>query len=83
MLAKIKRIWDNMRLSYSVKNLRRLTSTPPIEIRPITILLGRNSVGKSTFLRSFPLLRQSVETKSSAPNYGLVITLILEISKVL
>lgn len=56
-----------MRFSYSIKNLRRLTSTPPIEIRPITILLGRNSVGKSTFLRSLPLLRQSIETKSSAP----------------
>lgn len=56
-----------MRLSYSVRNLRRLSSTPLIEIRPITILLGRNSVGKSTFLRSFPLLRQSVETNSNAP----------------
>lgn len=56
-----------MKLSYSVKNLRRLSATPSIEIRPITILLGRNSVGKSTYLRSFPLLRQSVETKSSAP----------------
>lgn len=56
-----------MRFSYSIKNLRRLSSTPPVEIRPITILLGRNSVGKSTFLRSLPLLRQSIETRSSAP----------------
>ncbi|MGJ8533596.1 MAG: AAA family ATPase [Alphaproteobacteria bacterium] len=56
-----------MKISYSLKNLRRLISTPEIEIRPITILVGRNSVGKSTFLRSFPLLRQSIETKSSAP----------------
>ncbi|TCN27600.1 hypothetical protein [Sinorhizobium americanum] len=56
-----------MKINYSVSNLRRLVSTPQVEIRPITILLGRNSVGKSTFLRSFPLLRQSVETKSSAP----------------
>lgn len=56
-----------MRFSYSVENLRRLSATPSIEIRPITILLGRNSVGKSTFLRSLPLLRQSIETKSSAP----------------
>lgn len=38
-----------------------------IEIRPLTILLGRNSAGKSTFLRSLPLLRQSIETNSSAP----------------
>ena len=56
-----------MKLSYFANNLRRLPKTKPIEIRPITILLGRNSVGKSTFLRSFPLLRQSIETKSSAP----------------
>lgn len=56
-----------MRFSYSVRNLRRLTSTPQIEIRPITVLLGRNSVGKSTFLRSLALLRQSIDTKSSAP----------------
>lgn len=56
-----------MRFSYSITNLRRLSQTPSIEIRPITILLGRNSVGKSTFLRSLPLLRQSIETKSSAP----------------
>ncbi|MDW5316504.1 AAA family ATPase [Rhizobium sp. PL01] len=56
-----------MKLSYSVENLRRLSSIPMIEIRPLTILLGRNSAGKSTFLRSLPLLRQSIETKSSAP----------------
>lgn len=56
-----------MRISYSVENLRRLRKTPEIEIRPITILVGRNSAGKSTFLRSLPLLRQSVETRSSAP----------------
>lgn len=56
-----------MKITYSVANLRRLTSMPEVELRPITILLGKNSVGKSTFLRSFPLLRQSIETKSSAP----------------
>ncbi|MBB3440949.1 AAA family ATPase [Rhizobium sp. BK379] len=56
-----------MKISYSVQNLRRLTSVPMIELRPITLLLGRNSVGKSTFLRSFPLIRQSVETNASAP----------------
>lgn len=39
----------------------------PIEIRPITVLVGRNSAGKSTFLRSLPLIRQSMETRSSAP----------------
>ncbi|MGV2016793.1 AAA family ATPase [Agrobacterium sp. 22-223-1] len=56
-----------MKISYSVDNLRRISSMPMIEIRPLTILLGRNSAGKSTFLRSLPLLRQSIETNSSAP----------------
>lgn len=39
---------------------------PLVSLRPITILLGRNSAGKSTFLRSFSLLRQSIEARSSA-----------------
>ncbi|WP_421928786.1 AAA family ATPase [Neoaquamicrobium sediminum] len=56
-----------MRIRYAVNNLRRLIAVPRIEIRPLTILLGRNSAGKSTFLRSISLLRQSIETNSSAP----------------
>lgn len=56
-----------MRVSYSLKNLRSLESTPILPLRPITILVGRNSAGKSTFLRSFSLLRQSLEARSSAP----------------
>ena len=46
-----------------IQNLRSLVDTGFIEIKPLTILLGSNSSGKSTFLRSFPLLTQSV-TKS-------------------
>ena len=56
-----------MKLSYSIENIRRITSIPQIEMRPITILVGRNSAGKSTYLRSLPLIRQSLETRSSAP----------------
>lgn len=56
-----------MRVSYSVENIRRLARVDPIEIRPITVLVGRNSAGKSTFLRSLPLIRQSIETRTSAP----------------
>ena len=56
-----------MKISYGVENLRSLAHTPQIELRPITILVGRNSAGKSTYLRSFALLRQSLEMKSSAP----------------
>jgi predicted ATPase len=51
--------------------IRRLRSlydlSPSIELRPITILLGKNSVGKSSFARLFPLLRQSVERRKRSP----------------
>lgn len=50
-----------------VRNLRCLSDTGRIPIRPITVLVGRNSSGKSTFLRAFPLLRQSVETATESP----------------
>jgi predicted ATPase len=53
--------------AFRVKNLRCLTDTPRIAIKPITVLVGRNSSGKSTFLRAFPLLRQSVETATESP----------------
>ena len=48
-----------MKLYFGLENLRALHVAPPIELRPITILLGRNNVGKSAFLGTFPLLRQS------------------------
>lgn len=47
-----------------IQNLRSLRDSGDLEISPITILLGKNSAGKSTFLRSFPLLRQSSEEKT-------------------
>lgn len=52
---------------FGLKNMRRLRDVRPIEIRPITILVGRNSSGKSTFLRTFPLIRQSLMTRTSSP----------------
>lgn len=56
-----------MQIKYAIKNLRALKATPLIELKPINILVGRNSAGKSTFARTFPLLKQSIETRSSAP----------------
>lgn len=53
--------------AFGVKNLRCLADTGLVPIRPITVLVGRNSSGKSTFLRAFPLLRQSVETARNSP----------------
>lgn len=50
-----------------VKNLRALIDSGDIELKPLTLLVGKNSVGKSTFARIFPLFRQSVEEKRRAP----------------
>jgi predicted ATPase len=50
-----------------IKNLRSLRNTPDLELRPITVFVGANSSGKSTFLRTFPLLRQSVEARKASP----------------
>ncbi|MEX0166822.1 AAA family ATPase [Pseudomonas brassicacearum] len=38
-----------------------------IPVRKINVYVGKNSCGKSTFLRTFPLLRQSVESDTRAP----------------
>ncbi len=54
-------------LKFGIDNVRRLEHVDPIEIKPITLLLGRNSGGKSTFLRTFPLFRQSLMTRTSSP----------------
>jgi hypothetical protein len=52
---------------FGLSNIRRLPLVDLIDLKPITILVGRNSSGKSTFLRSLPLLRQSITTKTSSP----------------
>lgn len=48
-------------------NLRSLSDTGMIELKPLTVLVGKNSSGKSTFLRTFPLLKQTVETQTNDP----------------
>lgn len=53
--------------SIRIQNLRSLTDTGFIDLKPITLLLGQNSSGKSTFLRSIPLLRQSIESRTTGP----------------
>ncbi len=47
-----------------VCNLRCLADSTTIEIKPITLLVGANSSGKSSFLRLFPLLKQSHEIRT-------------------
>ena len=50
-----------------IENLRSLKDTGVINLSPLTILLGNNSSGKSTFLRTFPLLKQSFQDKILGP----------------
>lgn len=53
--------------SIRLKNFRSFEDTDRIELRPITILVGANSSGKSSFLRFFPLVRQTVEAATQSP----------------
>ncbi|WP_195945607.1 AAA family ATPase [Paraclostridium bifermentans] len=50
-----------------IKNLRSLKDTKELEIKPLTIVVGRNSSGKSTLLRFFPLMKQTLETRRNEP----------------
>lgn len=53
--------------SIRIQNLRSIKDSGFIVLKPINILLGANSTGKSTFLRSFPLFTQSVNKKLRGP----------------
>lgn len=50
-----------------VQNFRSLKSISNVEFKPLTILVGKNSAGKSTFARLLPLLKQSSEKRKQAP----------------
>ncbi len=54
---------DRIRL----RNFRALKDTDYLELKPLTILVGKNSSGKSTFLRFFPLMKQTLETRTNEP----------------
>lgn len=50
-----------------IKNVRSLKDTGLVSLSPVTLLLGENSSGKSTFLRAFPLLKQSISKRTDGP----------------
>lgn len=54
-------------LGIRLRNLRSLIDTGTVYVKPITLLVGKNNSGKSTFLRAFPLIRQSAETQKTCP----------------
>ena len=50
-----------------LESFRALADTGFVKLRPLTVLVGKNSSGKSSFLRFLPLLRQSVEARTTGP----------------
>lgn len=50
-----------------LQNFRSFVDKTIIEIKPITVFVGKNSSGKSSLLRTFPLFRQSVEENTTGP----------------
>ncbi|HHA2451874.1 TPA: AAA family ATPase [Stenotrophomonas maltophilia] len=50
-----------------IQNIRSLRDTGDVPVKKINIAVGMNSSGKSTFIRVFPLLRQSVEVRTKGP----------------
>lgn len=54
-------------MKIKIKNFRSFKDMEYIDIKPITILIGRNSSGKSSFLRTFPMLKQSFEERTRSP----------------
>lgn len=53
--------------SIRLQNLRSFEDTGYIKTEGLTVIVGENSVGKSTILRSLPLIKQSIETKTTSP----------------
>ncbi|OXS13640.1 hypothetical protein CGX12_18630 [Zobellella denitrificans] len=56
-----------MLFSIGVKNLRSFKKTTKVNLNPITVFVGKNSSGKSSFLRTLPLFRQSIESNTTGP----------------
>lgn len=53
--------------SIRIQNVRCLKDTGDVPLAPITLLVGENSAGKSTFLRTFPLFKQSIRKRTDGP----------------
>lgn len=53
--------------SIGFENFRSLKNLKKIEFKDLTVLVGKNSCGKSTFLRTFPLLKQTITPDRSIP----------------
>ncbi|GFZ80995.1 hypothetical protein GCM10011497_06910 [Elstera cyanobacteriorum] len=56
-----------LKFGYSVNNLRSIKDMDLVDFKKITILVGKNSAGKSSFLRSLWLIKRSLSNRSGAP----------------
>lgn len=54
---------DNIRL----KNFRNIEDSGTIKLKPLTIFVGKNGMGKSSLMRLFPLIKQSVAVSKKGP----------------
>lgn len=57
--------------AYQLKNFKAFAETPLIPIRPLTLIYGQNSSGKSSILQSLLLLKQTID-ESDDPSTPLV-----------
>ena len=53
--------------SIRIQNLKCLADTSVLALKPLSLLVGANSSGKSTFLRVFPLFKQSLGVRTRGP----------------
>ncbi|NVK40720.1 MAG: AAA family ATPase [Oceanospirillaceae bacterium] len=53
--------------SFSVRNFKSLRNIEDVPIKPINLFVGKNSSGKSSLLRLWPLLKQSVMRRTKGP----------------
>jgi predicted ATP-dependent endonuclease of OLD family len=52
---------------FSVENYRSFAMRAEVELRPLTLVFGRNSAGKSALLRVLPLLAEAARTSTTDP----------------
>lgn len=58
--------------SITIENLRSITSSGELPLNNLNIFLGANSTGKSSILRFFPLIKQTISRKTTNLYCGMI-----------